>query len=300
MKIALCSDLHLEFGALNLKNDDNADVLILSGDVLVAADLKVKPDSYGIVNAAKYERYKDFFDVVSKEFPHVVYIAGNHEHYHHEFSETFNVIRDFVISYGNVHFLEKEFVEIDGVRFIGGTLWTDMNNDDENTHHHVGYRMNDFRIISNGTAEYKRDVIKRDEHGKVIWEDGKYIVVGVETGIRPTSFKTTDAYREHKLTLRFIEQSLRPDGRNVVVGHHAPSKRSTKPKYQHDTLMNGGYSSNLEDFINQHPGIILWTHGHTHDKFDYFIGNTRVVCNPRGYEGYEESARDFKLMYLEV
>ena len=27
----------------------------------------------------------------------------------------------------------------------------------------------------------------------------------------------------------------------------------------------------------------LWLHGHTHDSFDYRIGGTRVVANPRGY-----------------
>ena len=39
MKIAIASDLHLEFGDLNIQNTDNADVLILSGDILVAADI---------------------------------------------------------------------------------------------------------------------------------------------------------------------------------------------------------------------------------------------------------------------
>ena len=41
MKIAICSDLHLEFGPISLENTENAEVLILSGDILVAADLNV-------------------------------------------------------------------------------------------------------------------------------------------------------------------------------------------------------------------------------------------------------------------
>jgi hypothetical protein len=62
------------------------------------------------------------------------------------------------------------------------------------------------------------------------------------------------------------------------------------PMYAHDTLMNGGYHSDLSEFILDHPQIKLWTHGHTHHPFDYVIGETRVVCNPRGYEndGYSE------------
>ena len=57
--------------------------------------------------------------------------------------------------------------------------------------------------------------------------------------------------------------------------------------------MNGGYSSNLEEFILDRPQIKVWTHGHTHDTFDYMIGSTRVMCNPRGYNGYEERAKEF-------
>jgi Icc-related predicted phosphoesterase len=90
------------------------------------------------------------------------------------------------------------------------------------------------------------------------------------------------------------------DQKFVVVGHHAPSKTSTKPRYQNDTLMNGGYSSDLSEFILDRPQIKLWTHGHTHDKFDYMIGDTRIVCNPRGYINYEECANNFEFQLLEV
>jgi hypothetical protein len=57
--------------------------------------------------------------------------------------------------------------------------------------------------------------------------------------------------------------------------------------------MNGGYSSDLEQFILDYPQIKVWTHGHTHDTFDYMIGQCRVICNPRGYVGYEERAQEF-------
>jgi hypothetical protein len=57
--------------------------------------------------------------------------------------------------------------------------------------------------------------------------------------------------------------------------------------------MNGGYSSDLSEFILDHPQIKMWTHGHTHDTFDYMIGSTRVVCNPRGYIKYEQRADEF-------
>jgi Icc-related predicted phosphoesterase len=86
----------------------------------------------------------------------------------------------------------------------------------------------------------------------------------------------------------------------VVVGHHAPSKASTHPRYLNDTTMNGAYSSDLSEFILDRPQIKLWVHGHTHDSFDYMIGSTRVVCNPRGYDGHERQADLFELKFMEI
>jgi len=86
----------------------------------------------------------------------------------------------------------------------------------------------------------------------------------------------------------------------VFAGHHSPSKLSTHPKYQNEYLMNGGYSSDLSEFILDHPEIKLWTHGHTHDPFDYMVGETRVVCNPRGYAGWDEQADVFQLKFLDI
>jgi hypothetical protein len=84
------------------------------------------------------------------------------------------------------------------------------------------------------------------------------------------------------------------------VGHHAPSKLSTHPRYADDYVINGGYSSDLSEFILDHPKIKLWTHGHTHYAFDYVIGETRVVANPRGYIGYEAQADHFQPKLIEV
>jgi hypothetical protein len=90
------------------------------------------------------------------------------------------------------------------------------------------------------------------------------------------------------------------DKKYVVVGHHSPSRASTHEMYASDTIMNGGFSSDLDEFIMDHPQIKLWTHGHTHHEFDYVIGETRIVCNPRGYHGHEQQADDFKLLTVEV
>ena len=64
--------------------------------------------------------------------------------------------------------------------------------------------------------------------------------------------------------------------------------------------MNGAYSSDLSDFILDHPEIKLWTHGHTHELFDYMIGSTRIVCNPRGYVNYERESNDKEPYFAKV
>ena len=91
-----------------------------------------------------------------------------------------------------------------------------------------------------------------------------------------------------------------------LIGHNVPivaapvMKKSVNPMYAHETLMNGGYHSDLSEFILDHPQIKLWTHGHTHHNFDYMIGSTRIVANPRGYINYEEQADNFQLQFIEV
>ena len=65
-------------------------------------------------------------------------------------------------------------------------------------------------------------------------------------------------------------------------------------------MVNGAYSSNLDAFIMDHPQIKLWTHGHTHHEFDYMIGSCRVMCNPRGYDGYEQQAEQWKLKTVDI
>lgn len=305
MKIAIASDVHLEFGDLFLNNEENADVLILSGDICVAADF-YKPDPYGIVENGKTNRYTDFFVRCANEFKNVIYVAGNHEHYNGDYAETFTILRKYLGSIPNLHILDKEHVVIDDVTFIGGTLWTDMNAQDPVTLAHIRGVMNDFRIIQNSTemVSYKTMVNAYDGYGNVKLDESGQPIQQAEFHKRPARFTPEDTVRDHKKMLEYIQVTTAMLGENpnkyVVVGHHAPSKASTHPRYQTEVIMNGAYSSRLDDFILNHPQIKLWTHGHTHEDFDYMIGSTRVVCNPRGYINYEERADNFKLKYVEI
>jgi predicted phosphodiesterase len=282
MKIALASDLHLEFEDIDLKNTEGAEVLILSGDIMTAEDLHNHPEMdygmYSSVNLADLgrrqqtaQRFRDFLKRCSFEFPHVVYVAGNHEFYHGRWKESIDHLREECAKFSNVYFLERDIKVINEVSFIGATLWTDCNKGDPLTLHALTDMMNDYRVIRN------------DERGY--------------TKLRPAH----SMYR-HQQTLSYLKAVL-PDMKDkkvVFVGHHGPSTMSTHPRYVNETLMNGGYRSELSEFILDNPQIVLWTHGHMHDPFDYMIGTTRVVCNPRGYAGHDEQADYFQLKYLDI
>jgi len=291
MKIAICSDLHLEFGPITLENPGDVDVLILSGDICVARDL-MEHDPMGIVDFGKSSRYHTFFQNCGKEFPHVLYVAGNHEHYHGDFKDTISDLKSRLAYIDNLHILDREIFELNDTVFVGGTLWTDMNKEDPLTLHAIRTMMNDFRCVdnSNRVVNYKTydDVENPDKP---------------TFRTRPAIFCPEDAVEEHKKMLGYIKHiytDMPPWKQMVVVGHHTPSHQSCHPRYKKDDLMNGGYHSDLSEFILDRPGIKLWTHGHTHELFDYMIGTTRVVCNPRGYIGYEQLADDFKLKVVEL
>jgi len=76
MKIAICSDLHLEFGTISLENTENADVLILSGDICVAKDLMKKDNNDILDRFGRSEAWHQFFQECSDRFPHVLLCYG--------------------------------------------------------------------------------------------------------------------------------------------------------------------------------------------------------------------------------
>jgi len=300
MKIAVCSDLHLEFGDLDLHNTDNADVLVLSGDIFVASELQNFRNEDGLVIPAmqsaheRGRRFNDFIVRCCERFPQVILVMGNHEHYHGDYAQTAKIIRGAFGDLHNLHFLDKEHRIINGVLFFGGTLWTDMNNRDDNTMRQIRHMMNDYRTVTNSGKMVSYKVMLPDPD-----------VPGGERAVfkeRVATLSPEDTVEDHAEFLRRLDAVLEqhPNLPVVVCGHHAPSKASTHPRYRSEVLMNGAYSSNLDNWILDRRQIKLWTHGHTHECFDYMIGTTRVFCNPRGYIDYEQCADDFQLKSVEI
>ena len=275
MKISVCSDLHLDFSDLTLPGGD---VLVLSGDICEARHLKkdmYNPDMVLFEHEDKLkrpDRYYRFLIEECSKYREVVMVMGNHEHYGFQYQKTYAHIAANLPD--NVTLLENQTHTIDDVVFVGATLWTDMNRADPLTMYHMKQQMNDYKQITQFNEA--KNVYHRLDPERTV----------------------ADHYASRRFILDTIEAN--PLNKFVVVTHHAPSKASIKPQYAGDTLMNGAYSSDLSELILDHPQIKLWTHGHTHDVFDYMIGSTRVVCNPRGYHLYEERAHQFRADEFEI
>ena len=279
MKIKLVSDLHLEFSDVEIPNND-CDVLILGGDILIAQDLHAHPrnDQPSEIEALikkeqrgpqKADRFRNFLDRCSKNFPHVIYIAGNHEFYHGKWLASIDYLREECSHYDNIYFLEKDVKVIDDVAFLGCTLWTDMNNNCPITMSQLERTMNDHRVIRHDGRSYAK-------------------------------VRALDAVARHFDHKNWIKDTVKNYDKCVVVGHHGPSFLSIHEKYKDEKYINGGYASDLSELILDNPQIKLWTQGHTHHAFQYNIGNTLVACNPRGYEGHEPDTGWDKNLVIEI
>jgi predicted phosphodiesterase len=238
LKLFIASDLHLEFGT-NFQppaSADQADIIVLPGDIW-------KKD-----NGIHWAR------ATWPDKP-IVYVAGNHEFYGSQRGHVMSLLRIAAAETG-VHFLENDEVVIDGVRFLGCTLWTDFLLYGEEVSRGMmrfcQQNINDFRVIHEG----------------------------------PVVFSPMDAARLFEESAAWLERKLDEefDGKTVVVTHHLPSYKSVVEQWQGD-FGSPAFASNLDRLFGK---SVLWIHGHTHDSLDYEVDGTRVVCNPRGYIRFDK------------
>jgi Icc-related predicted phosphoesterase len=257
MRFQLLSDLHLEFAPLELPGGDT---LLLAGDISVAAYLR--PDRTDKDGRKMQESCKEFFFTQCRKYNKVFYIMGNHEHYHGVWDDSADILRNFLIG-SNVTFLDKESLWLeDDIALWGGTLWTDMNKNHPMNVYSAKRGMNDYYMIQrNGGIN------------KATGSMNYYTLSPLET------------MNEHAVALNNLYEFLRDnkDRKCVVMSHMAPSPKSCHPRYGIDNPLNWAYYSELSEFILNNEQIKVWVHGHTHDSHDYMIGNTRIMCNPRGY-----------------
>jgi Icc-related predicted phosphoesterase len=188
----------------------------------------------------------------------VIYVPGNHEYYGFDFDSERAAGKAAASKLPNVHVLDRDAIEIDGVLFLGATLWTDYGLFGENA-------------VAAAQSKAERTI---SDH-RMILHDGH-------------RWTATDALDEHLAGRRWLEAQLESHAASsVVVTHTAPGLKSIAPRYQHE-LVTAAFASNLDDLIVRGPR--LWVHGHTHIGCDYRHGSCRVVNNPRGYAVAGEDA----------
>jgi Icc-related predicted phosphoesterase len=271
MKIALVSDLHIEFAPIKLPTTD-ADILLLAGDIVPIARLA---DNKTDANSRKVQRYMDHFiqDSLS-QYKQVYHILGNHEYYHGNWETSVMELREFWDKRAKqVRVLNKEAVQLrDGLynseggvpalRLWGGTLWTDFEGGNPIFMNAARMGLNDYMMVHTLSK------------GSVY---GPY-------GPKLLKLKPEDTYIEHENSRYALKKELEqyPEAQWLVMTHHTPSWNSVESKFK-DDVISYCFASRMERFIKDHPQIHTWVHGHTHGSHDYAIGKTRVLCNPRGY-----------------
>lgn len=245
MKIQIISDLHQEFGYTDL-NFDRSDVVVLAGDV----NLGTKGVEW-----------------IKSKIPDkpVLYVLGNHEYYKGSYPKTLNKIKEAAIG-SNVIVLEDNFVDLDGIRFHGTTLWTDFSI--------FGDPMQYGMICQSAMNDYKK-----------IKKDPSY-----------SKMRTIDIFKIHQLSRIWLKESLThsKDLKNIVITHHAPSIQSVPEHFKNDPVTSA-YASNLEDFIVEHQPL-YWIQGHIHTPCRYKIGKTEIICNPHGYIDEKYNGYDKELI----
>ena len=242
MKLHVVSDLHLSAAGFDLP-ETAAEMIVLAGDIARPVEACAWAQRLG---------------------KPVIYVAGNHEFYGGSIDGTIAALRERSADQP-IHLLEADELIVDGVRFLGTTLWSDFSIGDE---------------AERAQAEEQALAMVRDF-----------------SRIRADSsadrlFSPADSTKLFRRSVAWLQRKLDEpfSGSTVVVTHHAPSLRSVHPRFAGSPL-NRCFVSDAEHLMGG-ARVALWIHGHTHDSFDYSVDGTRVLCNARGYakDGVNENA----------
>lgn len=239
-KVLVLSDLHLEFSNFNVENKEY-DIIVLAGDI--SQDFSI------------LESFISKLDENKK----IIFVPGNHEYEGRRMEEVIPKIKELSKDFKNFQPLQNETVDIEGIRFIGTTLWSNFEssgiNNKEEVKKWAKFNVVDFSYI------FKKKILPNGE---------RYVPINPE-----------DMEEEFNKAYDFLSYELKnnpTDLTKFVVTHFAPHKNSIHKKYGKD--MGSPYWCNdLESLMGFSD---YWVHGHTHDSFNYNVEGTQVICNPRG------------------
>jgi hypothetical protein len=248
MRIQYASDLHLEFrsGPFPALLKPAAPILVLAGDV-------GRPDK---------PEYRNFLQYCSRNWNHTVVIAGNHEFYNdhatalwsrhrpHTMAERLEMCERAATDFPNIHFLQKSRRVIDGVAFLGATLWTDLS--DPKDALAAETRMTDYRVI---TQDGSTPITAADVN-RAHWEDRMWLAQEIAA----------------------CAEEERPA---VVVTHHLPSFQLVASRFAGAGRLNASFASNVEELVR--APVVAWIAGHTHVGVNAHINGVQIGVNPAGY-----------------
>jgi predicted phosphodiesterase len=228
------SDLHLERRPLELPAVD-ADAVILAGDIGAG--------TRGVEWAARMAGGRP-----------AIYIAGNHEFYGHALPELIGELHDAAAG-SSVRVLDDEAVVLDGIRFLGCTLWSDFDFDGPER------RERSMKICMRVVNDY----------GHIAFGPARRVLTPHDTRVR------------HLASRQWLQARLAEphDGPTVVVTHHAPLI-TTRPPQPVLRAIAGAFASDVTDLMGA-DRVALWIYGHTHRVADVDVRGTRVLSNPCGY-----------------
>lgn len=248
MRLQIYSDLHLErIPDWTPTPAPGADVLVLAGDIgsYQTGSLLTAPD-FGLTRFSPIHG--------AGHWKQVLFVPGNHEYDSFELSEAGERLQALCAQLG-ITWLDRRRVVLDGVRFLGTTLWSDFDS--------IGPREKAFRAAN----FYLRKNTCLRGGAPMLAESMRALSLECQQWLRGA------------LAERF-------DGPTVVVTHFAPTLASADPRYG---LSPGtaGFCNALDDLVAQAD---LWIHGHLHCPVDHVTQGCRVVANPLGYAAKGEQA----------
>lgn len=265
--IRIISDIHADYNrdnmyTLNFSNDFVINCGDTAGNAYLSADWNKTHINHGVV------------------------VPGNHLGYSYKYmsedpeeNDRLNTKEgqlqtlEELLKHSPVQFLNNACTTYKGITIIGSCLYSDFNlygeKYKEECMHYADKAMNDFRLITTCTP-------------KKSFNNGKWELLEDTGEIR--KFTPLDHAYLFWQSFNYIkEKVIEAKGKPViVVTHFAPSNHSIHKDYEGD-MLNGAFASNLNQFIIDNPHIRLWCFGHTHKKFNYLLGETRMVCQPFGY-----------------
>jgi predicted phosphodiesterase len=263
MKIQVLSDLHLEVTSFDIKVHEEAEVLVLAGDIIALQN-----------NCKKLYCLEN---IIKKVNIPIVYIFGNHENYGYgRIKDNVKIVKTLEVKYPHFHFLDNETWIYKDVEFIGSTLWTDFELAPSKVYFvsQVEMAINDFNLILSDNVGHLtvRDVISMNIVARRFIDSA----VRVKNGLKKvvvTHFVPT----EKAIALQYVGNSLNPyfvcDCENLMVGVH--------------TWIFGHTHASFDFMLTK-----------THESGHVMV-NTHMVCNPRGYNSENKNGFD-KMKLIEI